>query len=586
MQFMRVMHATRTTRSVIAVGFTTLAVAACGSDGGPGPPPPPPGVISLAVGEGRTLTAAQAATIEVSGGSGGEFVLIPFHGSQTPSATVALEFSGTQIIGVTGPPSPQLAPVDEPGLSIERAASLQARAAARARFDGELRRLERDVLARRIPAARAARSLRASASASGSGSLAAVPAVGDPVTYNTSRTSCTGADMRVGRVVAVTTRAVIVADNANPAGGFTDAEYTDIGAQFDSFVYPLDVQSFGAPGDVDANGGRAIVFYTRAVNELTPAGSQSVIGGFFHPRDLFPKTATNPADACATSNEAEMFYMLVPDPNGEVNGNKRLKADVLEGTIGVLGHEFQHLINASRRMFVNDATSFEEVWLNEGLSHIAEELLFYSASGLAPRQNITLAQLVQPGPVNAAVNAYQIDNFGRLLEYLKDPEGRSPYATDDELATRGATWQLLRYSADRSTTPQQTLWFNLVNSQTAGIANFTAVFGGQFIALVRDWATAQYTDDAVSPLLAAYQHPSWHYRSIMPRLVANTNPPPPYPLKTRTLVAGTPLSLTLKGGSAAYLRFGVAAGATGTITPTSSGAALPAAVSLTVVRTR
>jgi hypothetical protein len=585
---MRAMDATRTTRTsrtLIAVGFTALAVAACGGDGGPGPNPQP-GVISLAVGEGRTLTASQAATIEVSGGSGGaEFVLVPFHGSQSASATVALDFSSTQITGVTGPPLPHLAPATDPGLSVERVASLHARAAARARFDGELRRIERDVLARRIPAARAARSLRASRSASGSGSLAPVPTVGDPVTYNTSRTACTGADMRSGTVKAVTTRAVIVADNANPAGGFTDAEYADIGAQFDNFVYPVDVLNFGTPDDIDTNGGRSVIFYTRAVNELTPAGSQSVIGGFFHPRDLFPKTATDPADACPTSNEAEMFYMLVPDPNGEVNGNVRTKASVLESTVGVLGHEFQHLINASRRIFVNEATSFEEIWLNEGLSHIAEELLFYSASGLAPRQNITLTRLRSSQTILDAVNAYQVDNFGRLLDYLEDPEVRSPYATDDELATRGATWQLLRYAADRSTTAQQTIWFNLANSRNAGIANFTAVFGGDFSALVRDWATAQYTDDAVASLPTAYQHPSWHYRSIMPVLINNTNPPP-YPLKTRTLVGGGSLSLTLKGGSAAYLRFAVAGGTTGTITPTSSGAAPPAAVSFTVVRTK
>jgi hypothetical protein len=585
MLVMRAMHAIRTTQTIIAGAIAALAGAACGGDGGPGPNPPP-GVISLAVGEGRTLTAAEAATIEVAGGSaGGDFVLIPVYGSQTASATVALSFSSTQITGVIGPPLPQLAPATDRQLSVERIASLHARSAARARFDGELRRLERDVLARRMPAARAARSLRVSASASGSGSLAEVPVVGDPVTYNTSRTSCSGADMRAGTVVAVTTRAVIVADNANPTGGFDAADYASIGQQFDNFVYPLDVLNFGAPEDIDANGGRAVIFYTRAVNELTPAGSDAVIGGFFHPRDLFPKTATDPADACATSNEAEMFYMLVPDPTGQVNGNIRSKASVLEGTIGVLGHEFQHLINASRRLFVNNATSFEEVWLNEGLSHIAEELLFYSASGLAPRQNITFSQLVSSTEMVNAVNAYQIDNFGRLLEYLRSPEGRSPYASDDELATRGATWQLLRYAADRSTTAQQTIWFNLANSRNAGITNFTAVFGGNFAALVRDWATAQYMDDVVAQVPAAFRHPSWHYRSIMPR-VANQNNPPPYPLQTRSLVAAGSVSLSLNGGSAAYLRFGVAAGATGTIIPTSSGAPPPAAVSFTVVRTR
>jgi hypothetical protein len=276
--------------------------------------------------------------------------------------------------------------------------------------------------------------------------------------------------------------------------------------------------------------------------------------------------------------------MLVPDPAGTVNGNVRRIGAVDTATTGVLAHEYQHLLNASNRIAL-EAPVFEEVWLNEGLSHISEELLFYSAAGLGPRQNITLTQLTTAGPVNDAVNKYQIENLLRLLEYLENPEGNSPYASNDDLATRGATWQLLRYAADRSTASQQTIWRGITNSRTAGIANFTSSFG-DFIPIVRDWATAQYMDDVGTQVAAVHQQPSWHFRSIMPRLVSAATPPPPYPLRTRSLVAGTPLSLTLRSGGAAYLRFGVAANATGTITPTSTGGAVPAAVSFTVVRTK
>jgi hypothetical protein len=537
--------------------------------------------ISLAVGESRTFTAAQAATIDINGGaSGSEFVLIPFYGSQAAASTVALQFTGTQIGAVTGPPTPQRGPAWGPLLS--RASSRNALSAA-ARFDAELRRFERGMSAGRIRAARAARAMRPSAALSGSASLAAVPVVGDLVTYNTSRTGCTNPSLRPGRVVAVTQRAVIVADNANPANGFTDAEYAAIGQEFDALVYPTITQTFGAPVDIDDNGARSVVFYTRAVNELTPTGSEAVTGGFFHPRDLLPKVGPAPGtgDDCPTSNEAEMFYMLVPDPTGEVNGNVRTKESVRQRTVGVLGHEFQHLINASRRMFVNNASGFEEVWLNEGLSHVAEELLFYRVSGLAPRQNITLTTLRSSQTILDAVNAYQVSNLARLNEYLENPEQNSPYAANDELATRGATWSLLRYAADRSSTAQQTLWFNLVNSTTAGIPNFTAVFGGSFLDLVRDWVVANYTDDALSTI-TTLQHPSWNYRSVLPALVT----PAVYPLRTQALVAATPVSLTLGGGAAAYLRFSVAGGATGRVTSTSSGAALPAGMSVTLVRTR
>jgi uncharacterized protein YjdB len=542
------------------------------------------GVISLAVGESRTLTASQAAMIEISGGStGAEFVMIPFHGSATATATVPLELNATNVTGVVGPPLPHIGPATLGESSVASGVSLDAGAE---RLHAELRRLERDLFAHRMRSARAVRSLLVSRTAAGAGSRAAVPAVGDVVTYNTAVAACAGPSMRTGTVKVVTTHAIIVADNANPAGGFTDAEYAEIGSQFDSFVHPLITQNFGAASDIDSNGGRSVIFYTRAVNELTPAGSTAVLGGFFHARDLYPKLGPDPTstlDDCPGSNEGEMFYMLVPDPNGDVNGNVRTKESVWRSTVSVTGHEYQHLINASRRLYVNNAAAYEEVWLNEGLSHIAEELMFYAAAGLAPRQNITQTALQSSQTIRDAANAYQVNNFRRLILYLADPEKYSPYATDG-LATRGATWQLLRYAADRSTTSHQTIWFNLANSRNAGATNFTAVFGVEFVSIVRDWATAQYTDDIVTTS-AVSQYPSWHFRSIVPAVINNTNPPP-YPLKTRSLTSGTPLSLVLGGGSAAYMRFGVGGGATGRINTTSSGAALPAPVSVTLVRTK
>src|SRR4029079_8642217 len=167
----------------------------------------------------------------------------------------------------------------------------------------------------------------------------------------------------------------------NPAGGFTNAEFASIATTFDTLVDPLDRGAFGDPTDIDGDGHR-ILLYTRTGNELTPSGSEGVVEGFFNPRDLFPTQSTATLQACAGSNFAEMFYLLVPDPTGTINGNVRTKTAVTQSSIAVVAHEYQHLINAARRLYVNDADDFEEVWLNEGLSHIAEELLFYRTSGL------------------------------------------------------------------------------------------------------------------------------------------------------------------------------------------------------------
>lgn len=278
-----------------------------------------------------------------------------------------------------------------------------------------------------------------------------------------------------------------------------------------------------------------------------------------------------------------MFYMLVPDPTGVVNGNVRTKADVQQRTVAVLAHEFQHLINFSRRVYVNDALEAEETWLDEGLSHVAEELVFYQvaqAAGLGPRQNITIEALRESPARLEAVNSYQVSNLARLSLYLKEPEYNSPFAANDELETRGATWQFLRYVADRRGGDEREFWRALVNSRIAGLPNLQAVLGGDPLLVMRDWAVANYLDDTGLTGDPLYAHASWHYRSLLAALSLNVG----YPLRVRQLET-TP-AVTLTAGGSAYLRFGVALSGDGYVALSSQGATLPAEVDLVLVRTR
>ena len=138
--------------------------------------------------------------------------------------------------------------------------------------------------------ARLERRLAPSSSPSRS-SIPATVAVGDIVRLNVSASSCSDALIRGFRVTAIGAKAIVLADTLNPADGFSDDDYVTFAARFDTLVYPLDVDNFGAPSDLDANGKVAVLF-TKYVNELTPANSDSFVGGFFHPRDLFPKRGT------------------------------------------------------------------------------------------------------------------------------------------------------------------------------------------------------------------------------------------------------------------------------------------------------
>ncbi len=400
------------------------------------------------------------------------------------------------------------------------------------------------------------------ASASGRADTATVTVTNDVIrTFNVrSDSACASPILKNARLVASSQRALIFEDVTNPSGGFTAAEYQEIATSFDNLIWPVVTQNFGEPLDNDGNG-RVIILYTRAVNELTPPNSNSVFGGFFFGRDLFPKVANGRLGGCAGSNEAEIFYLLAPDPTGEVNNNKRSKEAVRRSTQGTVAHELQHLINSSRRLFVQMTNSREETWLNEGLSHIAEELVFHGAAGTAPRMDLDVDEIRASAQRRDAFNSFAISNFGRFRTYLEDPAPQSPIQTDDDLPTRGSAWNFLRYSADRKGGNDRDLWFRLVNSTTAGLANYEAVFGVDAVEWLRDWTVAVYADNTATGVDGRFTMPSWNFRSIYPLITS----PARYPLKVDTLVAATPRTVAVSAGSAAYLRFAVPAGGTGDI---------------------
>jgi hypothetical protein len=388
--------------------------------------------------------------------------------------------------------------------------------------------------------------------------------------------------MRTGRVVAITNRAVMVADTANPANGFTAADYLEFGATFDTLIYPVDTANFGGPSDVD-NNQRVMLFFTRAVNELTPPGVSFYVGGFFFTRDLFPVQPTASVGGCATSNFAEMFYLLAPDPAGIINQNPRTVEFVKAATVSTLAHEFQHLINASRHLYVTASNSFEDLFLDEGLAHEAEELIFYRASGLSPGQNISYEQIHASPKIQAAFDNLEAPNVRRLIEYLYNPSGNSPYANNANLTTRGAIWSFLRYAADRKGGDERQMWFQLANppADVRGIANLTRAVTDDLAGWVRDWSIANYVDDFVPGIQPVLTHPSWNMRSVAE--VVNEGF---WPLDTQQLNTTNITSVGILDGGAAYLRFGVAPGSVGGGRITARGTTVPPGFALSILRTK
>ena len=568
--------------------------------------------LSVAVGEIHTLSATERQQLCLSAGaSAGEYVLIPFNNGLTAAngaaaASIPVSFAATNTSATSGAPALAAGASAAANATLSPIETFEASNIGAA-FEARLRAIERAELTPLMRGRRARVSpqllRRDPNSRSNITNLPANPAVGTPISLNTNGTNgCSNAQMHGARVAAVSNTAIVVVDSGAPAGGFTDAEFLSFAVTFDTLIFPLDTTAYGKPFDMD-NNGRVILFFTQAVNQLTPASTPATsgfIGGFFFARDLFPKVANAVVNfGCAGSNEGEMFYLPVPDPNSQFNTFFKTKATVQSSTYGTLAHEFQHLINASRRIYVTVANvDFMETWLNEAMSHVAEELLYYRVSGLTPRSDLTL-QTVTGSPAQlSAINTYQIDNLSRLSTYLKAPDLNSPYNPTDQLATRGASWQLLRYALDLSPGTGYANLHAMIDSPVSvtnptggsevnGASIFTAIFGGVFTGslttAVRQELITQFFDNSGIAIAAQYAFPSWNFRSVLTGLKSNNNA---YPLATTQLLGSAPVAFTLTAGGGGYARFHVNASTVAGIVATSGGGALPTALELILIRTQ
>lgn len=562
-----------------AVNGTSLVVAFVVTAGTSSSAKSCTGTTPVAMAVGQVNTGLSGSGICLAGGTAGaDFAIIAFHGNPDSSAIASVNVTSQNAVALSTPDvAPSLNVLSTGGMfSRSRLNPMQVA------FDLNLRRKAQSELGPKMAAARLWMKNRPSFNAVPQGALT----LNQIITLNANGDQACTNPINIGaRVAAIGQTAYILADTLNPAGGFTDAEYQSFAATFDTLVNPVDVQNFGSPSDIDKNG-KIIILFTKEVNKLTPKGSNGVIAGFFYERDLFPTVGNADLDGCASSNVSEMYYALVPDPNG-VFSDKRSKTDVLDFTTSTLGHEYQHLINAGRRLYVNNAPTFEDTWLNEGLSHIAEELLYYKAAKLSPRTNIDVA-MARGTDNGATFSEFQGGNIGRFEEFLARPTSTSVYGGDDELQTRGATWDLLRYMADHKGSSDSDTWFQLVNSTLHGQANLQKVFGSNYMTQIRNWATSVFTDDVSGVTDNNFLEPSWNMRSIFPQLLDETTGRAlgKYPLSVVPLSDATPANLSIVAGGEAYLRFTVPAGTSGSIDWASGGLPVSPLVQFTVVRTR
>lgn len=520
----------------LALSLGSLGLAGCSGDGTTG-------------GGDTTNPAVTAAALEVFGvktvaGSGGvsftnpgKYAVIPQFAATTDFATGTNRASVADYpftIGGLGTVTARIdamSSVPEPSLNVAEA------------FHMRMRQVERDEAPRAIAYMQQLRN-RPQVSLQVGKAAAAVEAVRDFKVLS-SLTSSSYATV-TARLIYTGTNILLYVDNAAPTtGGFSDAEYANFGKQMDSDLYPIDVAAFGSVSDIDANG-KTFVLFTPIVNRLTLTANScgSYVAGFFNGADLSGNT---------NANKAEIFYSSVPgEPAGGATCQALPQATVRQSAPATFIHELQHMISYNQHVLTRNAST-EAVWLNEGLSHLAEELggkLYetrYPCPNLPPCPTTGRASASQIFPDSA--QGFLPPNFGNAYDFfssrldfsLTSPTG---FGTIEE---RGVAWLFLRWLVDQKGDAAMKA---MVQTSRSGTANVEAVAGESFTTLYADFLAATLLDDfpgaTAGQIPTRYQFTSRNLRAIYARLnsIASGSYPTAYPLDVADLPATAKLTPT------------------------------------------
>jgi hypothetical protein len=343
--------------------------------------------------------------------------------------------------------------------------------------------------------------------------------------------------------------AIYISQDA-PAPGLTAGDITALGNTFDQDLYPIDVNTFGDPSDLD-NNQRVIVLMSPKINAITPSSqcaTQGFVAGFFYGLDL-----TNQAH----SNGGEIFYALVPDAAAAFSCAHSV-ATVKFITLPTFIHEFQHMISWNQHSILRSGNQ-EDTWLNEGMSHIAEELgsLYYENKYPPPTGRTDPAQLFPDSS-----QGFITGDLSNSYDYLRASNGTSVtiFANSGSLEERGAAWLFLRWLGDHK---GQTIFGLLEQTALTGVANVEAQSGEQFPALFGDFSMAVYSDSlpgmprASAPARDRYVSRNLRliYNRIYTTSLGGGSPLPfPFPVRLGDVPIGAKTTSTLTGGTMEYWR--------------------------------
>lgn len=517
-----------------ATVLVALLSISCGSDGtGPSDEPicPAPTTITLAVGESRLIDPlAETSCLGLPGDTVDREYLVIAYSGEGAESTNGTE-GGFQLR-------------TEPGETIAEtgaASALLGTRFARQRTGDDFHHM-----LRRTESALAAGPLPALSRAAAPAALRSPPTVGEQDQFNVcGNSSCSAVTQITATVRYAGSHGVIYLDNEIPTGAeeLTQADVDQLGALFDDYIHPIDTTAFGSVSDIDGDQRIAIVI-TDQVNELSPDCSQGRVVGYFFGGDLL--------FSYPGSNEREVFFAFAPTTSAG-NCPAVTRTTALRALPPVLIHELQHMISFNQHV-LRRGQDDEAIWLNEGLSHFAEELgQRLIPDDRCPLYSSCFAQFAQANVENAYMFLEDPNQF-----YLVAPTNGGP-----SLEGRGAAWLFVRWMADHFSTDTlkgTQLTRALLQGGNPGEGNVTSATGLPFEQAVGEWLMANYLENLPDyPQAGRLRYRSWNLRATY---AANypANFDRPYPLMPDSTEANYLHNGTLRAGTGRYLRVKVPAG--------------------------
>lgn len=317
------------------------------------------------------------------------------------------------------------------------------------------------------------------------------------------------------RVVYAGPKAIVLEDSVAPLAGTMDEHYRAVGREYEQTMHAIIEEYFGDPFAFDAltsGVGRVLMLFSPKVNNF------GGVAGFVAPSDFYERST------CASSNEAPIFYGIVPTSVG--SGYHTDTADWwLWSMPSTVIHEVKHVTSFAER-FARNATVFEESWLEESTARISEELyarkIFgYTQLGTTNYRSSIYCEVRIAWPECGSKPLVMRKHFAALYNYMKSTNTLSPLGrtSESDVSFYGSGWLLVRWALDHFGESESAFLRALTQERnSAGVQNLVARTGRSFPELLGPWSLSLYWNRPTAPGLS---HPSWDVYDIFAGLNAD-----------------------------------------------------------------